>query len=242
MSSRWTAEQVIGLAPDASSVAAGRKLASPAAWSGTGCTPTAVWGSAKGSGKTPYQVAVDLSGPAYKCSCPSRKIPCKHVLGLLLQWADGAVGDGEPAAYVEEWLVARSERAEAAQVRVERRVESESDPAARAARQSKRATKISAGLADLDGFLGDLVGKGLAAARERPVQVWEEQARRLVDAQAPALADRVRALGSALHAGRQGWPLAALQEAAALHLTVRGWLRGDELPEDLRDDLRARIG
>ena len=27
---------------------------------------------------------VELSGPAYKCSCPSRKVPCKHALALLL--------------------------------------------------------------------------------------------------------------------------------------------------------------
>ena len=26
---------------------------------------------------------IDSTGPAYKCSCPSRKFPCKHALGLL---------------------------------------------------------------------------------------------------------------------------------------------------------------
>nr|WP_279163542.1 SWIM zinc finger family protein [Rhodococcus erythropolis] len=34
---------------------------------------------------------VDLRGPAYKCSCPSRKFPCKHALGLLVEWSEGRV-------------------------------------------------------------------------------------------------------------------------------------------------------
>jgi SWIM zinc finger len=59
-----------------------------------------VWGLCAGSGKRPYQTVVDLTGPAYKCSCPSRKFPCKHALALLLNWADdGApVFDSENAA------------------------------------------------------------------------------------------------------------------------------------------------
>lgn len=242
MAPRWTADQVIGLAPDASSAAAGRKLASPGIWSGSGCTPTAVWGLAQGSGKKPYQAAVDLSGPAYKCSCPSRKIPCKHVLGLLLLWADGAVEAAPPAAFVEEWLASRSERAEAAEERSQRKAAVAADPDARAKRLAKRGANVTAGLAGLERLLTDLIGQGLAAARERPATAWEEQARRLVDAQAPALADRVRDLGMTLHSGRPGWPASALEQAAALHLMARAWQRGEALAPDLRDDLRARLG
>lgn len=109
--SRWSAEQVIALAPDAASVAAGRKLAAPRGWPQLGCDDRAVWGLAQGSGKSPYQVAVDLAGPAYRCSCPSRKIPCKHALGLLL-WSAGDVRPDTPLAFADEWLAARAERAE----------------------------------------------------------------------------------------------------------------------------------
>jgi uncharacterized Zn finger protein len=86
--SRWTVDQVVGLAPDGASVSAGRKLAVGGGWAGEGCDERAVWALAQGNGNRPYQVVVDLIGPAYKCSCPSRKIPCKHVLGLL----DGGIG------------------------------------------------------------------------------------------------------------------------------------------------------
>ena len=39
----------------------------------------------KGSGKNPYSCSADFSEaePIARCSCPSRQIPCKHVIGLL---------------------------------------------------------------------------------------------------------------------------------------------------------------
>ncbi|MRT44910.1 SWIM zinc finger family protein, partial [Xylella fastidiosa subsp. multiplex] len=88
---RWSADQVLALAPDAASRKAGSKLGAAGPWSEAGSSDEgAVWGLCKGSGSKPYQTVVDLAdaaGPAYKCSCPSRKFPCKHALGLLLLWA-----------------------------------------------------------------------------------------------------------------------------------------------------------
>ena len=94
-----TAEQVRTLAPDASAARAGEALGDRRRWSAAGRSDEAAWGLCQGSGSTPYQVAVDLAGPAYKCSCPSRKIPCKHALGLLFLVADG----GAPAATPPDW-------------------------------------------------------------------------------------------------------------------------------------------
>ncbi|MDP9417748.1 MAG: SWIM zinc finger family protein, partial [Actinomycetota bacterium] len=108
----WSTAQVLALAPDASSAAAGRKLAGPTPWSGTGASdePAVVWGACKGSGKTPYQTVVDLTGPAYKCTCPSRKFPCKHALGLLLLWSGGQIGGGEPPEWAASWAAGRAQR------------------------------------------------------------------------------------------------------------------------------------
>ncbi len=106
----WTAATVEGLAPDAASVAAARKLARPAPWTETGFDARAVWGLCRGSGARPYEVAVDLAGPAFKCSCPSRKLPCKHALALLLLRAGGEVAAGAAPERVEEWLSARANR------------------------------------------------------------------------------------------------------------------------------------
>jgi uncharacterized Zn finger protein len=83
---------VAGLAPDDKAVAAGRRLASSAHWQGLGRSGRALWGECKGSRR--YQTRVDLSDLAARCSCPSRKLPCKHTLGLLFLAAAGEVPEG----------------------------------------------------------------------------------------------------------------------------------------------------
>jgi hypothetical protein len=109
------AEEVEALAPDVASLRAGRQLATPAPWSECGHDERAVWGCCKGSGAQPYRVSVDTWGPAYRCSCPSRKFPCKHALGLLLRWSarDGAIPAGSPPAEIAAWLAGRVVRSSA---------------------------------------------------------------------------------------------------------------------------------
>ena len=115
MDTRWTADQVLSLASDASSQIAARGVSTPAHWSGTGTYKSLVWGRCRGSGSTPYQTVVDLGDPAFRCTCPSRKSPCKHALGLLLLWAAGGVPAGaEPADFAAVWAESREGRAAAA--------------------------------------------------------------------------------------------------------------------------------
>src|SRR5918999_3931985 len=108
----WSVDAVESLAPDAASVRAGQKLASPGPWSGTGHDERLVWGLCQGSGKQPYQAQVDLQGPAFKCSCPSRKFPCKPCLGLLLLWVGGGVPAGEAPDRGGGWVAEREQRVE----------------------------------------------------------------------------------------------------------------------------------
>src|SRR4051794_17368490 len=109
-----TAAQVLALAPDTSAAAAGRGLAAPRHWVTLGRADGLAWGECKGSAKLPYQTAVDLAGPAFKCSCPSRKFPCKHGLGLLLllEAQSNAFAEADPPEWVTSWLAGRAKRAE----------------------------------------------------------------------------------------------------------------------------------
>ncbi|WP_447037904.1 SWIM zinc finger family protein [Streptomyces sp. DSM 118878] len=243
---RWTADQVLALAPDAPSRKAGSKLGVAGPWSEAGSSSEGtVWGLCKGSGSKPYQTVVDIAdtaGPAYKCSCPSRKFPCKHALGLLLLWAgaDGTVPDGEPPAWAGEWLAGRRKRG------AERRssapdAAAPADPEAARRRAEKRAERITAGAVELEQRLCDLLRGGTATAEQAGYGMWEETAARMVDAQAPGLAARVRELG-AIPASGPGWPVRLLEECALLHLLVRGWLHRDGLPADLAVTVRSRIG
>lgn len=245
---RWTADQVLALAPDAASRKAGSKLGAAGPWSEAGSSGEgAVWGLCKGSGSKPYRTVVDVadaSGPAYKCGCPSRKFPCKHALGLLLLWAggDGAVPPGQPPAWAGEWLEGRRKRAE--DKRTERAGSSASgtgDPEAARRRAERRADRITAGATELEQRLTDLLRGGLATAEQTGYGLWEETAARMVDAQASGLAARVRELG-AIPASGPGWPVRLLEECALLHLLDQGWLRRERLPDGLAATVRSRVG
>jgi hypothetical protein len=47
---------------------------------------------------------VDHVGVVSRCTCPSRRHPCKHVLALLLLWTNGDVPEAAPPAGVVAWL------------------------------------------------------------------------------------------------------------------------------------------
>lgn len=245
---RWSADQVLALAPDAASRKAGSKLGAAGPWSGAGsCEEGTVWGLCKGSGSKPYQTIVDMADPAglaYKCSCPSRKFPCKHALGLLLLWAgedDTVPTVTEPPDWAEQWIAGRRKRAEDKRATGEGSSPATADPEAARRRAERRAERVTAGATELEQRLTDLLRGGLAPAEQTGYGLWEETAARMVDAQAPGLAARVRELG-AIPASGPGWPVRLLEECALLHLLDQGWLRRDRLPESLAATVRARVG
>lgn len=83
------AVQAFAGSPDAFS--RGKQLAADANWVRYGVmTDQLVWGECQGSGSTPYEVSFRLNDRKYKCTCPSRQQPCKHVVGLLLRYVQQA--------------------------------------------------------------------------------------------------------------------------------------------------------
>ncbi|MFF7891161.1 SWIM zinc finger family protein [Streptomyces sp. NPDC007907] len=245
---RWTADQVLALAPDAASRKAGSKLGAAGPWSEAGCSDEGtVWGLCKGSGSKPYQTVVDLAdaaGPAYKCTCPSRKFPCKHALGLLLLWAadDTAVPPGQAPEWAGEWITGRRGRTAAKEAGERSGATSGSaDPEAARRRAERRAERVTAGAVELEQRLADLLRGGLATAEQSGYGLWEETAARMVDAQAQGLAGRVRELGAIPSTG-PGWPVRLLEECALLHLLGQGWLRRERLPDGLAATVHSRMG
>ncbi|MFF1507663.1 SWIM zinc finger family protein [Streptomyces sp. NPDC058326] len=244
MGVRFTSEQVLALAPDDASRRAGSRLGTAGPWSGTGCGEGAVWGECKGSGSSPYRTVVDTTGPAYTCTCPSRKFPCKHALGLLLLHASDGAGFEESAApdWAGPWLKARRGRAGSTAGRTgDGAPEGPGDPEAARRRAERRAARITSGAQELEQRLADLLRGGLAAAEQPGYGLWEETAARMVDAQAPGLAGRVRELASIPGSG-PGWPVRLLEECALTHLLDRAWLAADRLPAPFATTVRTRVG
>ncbi len=94
---KLTLDTIKKLAPDSKSVSSAKSVADPRKWTSLGIDAAGVlWGEYNGSER--YSLFSSTESPATDsgCSCPSRKRPCKHVLGLLML----AVG-GHPIATKE---------------------------------------------------------------------------------------------------------------------------------------------
>lgn len=241
LSSTLTTDVVMALSPDASSAAAARKLTTPGKWPTLARAEGIVWGECQGSGPQPYLVGVDLRTPDYasKCSCPSRKFPCKHGLALLLLdvAGQGSWQSAAPPEALQKWLDGRQTRAETA---TQPPKESKApDSAAQAKRQAARESKVERGLADLHLWMQDLVRAGLASARSLPYSEWDRQAARLIDAQAPGAARLVARIPDHLH-DESGEAL--LSHLGRLALLCRAWEHRAGLPVNERADLDAALG
>lgn len=242
----WTADQVAAMAPDPASAKAGQALATPRKWGLLARDGRALWGECQGSGSKPYQVIVDAAEPAFRCTCPSRKFPCKHGLGLLFIYAAQPAQVAETAdepAWVAEWLAMRASKAEkkAEKAAAPPAPERAPDPAAQARRAAQREERVRAGLDDLEQWLLDGVRQGLAGAGQRPRAEWERVAARLVDAQAAGAARLVREL-AAVPNGGDGWPGRLLGGMARLHLLAHAARRMDALPDPVAAEVRTALG
>lgn len=227
----------------------------PGGWSDTGWSDDGVvWGLYEGTvGGARHRTVVDVaavSAPASRCSCPSRREPCRHAKGLLALWSagDGPVPRAAAPEWAVRWAADRRDRRDRQKERGTRSTGAAgaatagpADPEAARRRAQRRAERVTAGVTELEQRLADLLRGGLAAAEQAGSGLWEETAARMVDAQAPGLAARVRELAAIPGTGPQ-WPVRLLEECALLHLLARGWLRRELLPDGLAATVRSRVG
>jgi hypothetical protein len=234
-------EQILSLAPDDSSKKSGKELANASKWVKRELSERALWGECQGSGKLPYQTQVDLANLAFKCSCPSRKFPCKHGLGLLLLYSRDQKlfsKNGEPD-WVTGWLDKRTERDEKKTEKKEK--EKQVDPAAQAKRQENRLKRVEDGMSDLRLWIKDIIRNGLLNIPGKDPSYFENVARRMVDAQAPGLATMVRSLRD-INFFLEGWQTPFMDQLIRIYLVLEGFQRIEELPEPLRDELKSLVG
>jgi SWIM zinc finger len=111
MTETLTKDRIEKLAPDQASLGAALKLMKPSTWPVMARMADAslLWGECQGSGATPYRVIVSPSDVGYKCTCPSRKFPCKHVLAVMWMHCDKPerFEPGAAPDWVQDWLARR---------------------------------------------------------------------------------------------------------------------------------------
>jgi len=260
---------VEALAPDQSSLDAARKLLKAASWPALASNGTGlIWGECQGSGSTPYRVVVSEVDAGYKCSCPSRKFPCKHSLALMWLRADGKLtfAVATVPAWVNDWVSRRRGPSAASSASAENGSkasikatgsaipEIKPDPkaearsaAARERNSREREDAVLAGLDDLDLWISDQLDRGLAGFAAQSGPVCRVIAQRLVDAKASGLAARLEGLPARLFSLPEAVrPAAAIQELGLIHLLVAAYRRlnegQDALPSGLKADVRQAIG
>lgn len=236
-----TEEQILQFAPDDSSIKSGKSLAVISKWVLRECSDRCVWGHCQGSGKNPYQTAIDLNSIAFKCSCPSRKFPCKHGLGLLLLYArrPEQFSQSEEPDWVKEWLSKRAEKAEKKEHKAKK--ETPVNEEAQAKRRAQRHQTVLDGIADLELWMKDLLRNGFINIPEQPYSVFDGMARRMIDAQATGLASRLKAIQD-IDFGNEKWSSELADKMGKLYLLMQGYKNIENLSEDWREEIRTQIG
>ena len=262
-----TLQRIEGLAPDQASLAAARKLLKSSCWPTLAEGEGLIWGECQGSGATPYRVVVTEADLGYKCTCPSRKFPCKHTLALMWMRADKSTAF-TPAAvpeWVKDWLSRRRGTSKAAS-KADDEAKPKSRPSirlteipdagtipdpkaeeraavARERNRLEREAAVLVGLGDLDTWLSDQVQNGMASFVAQTSQACRTIAQRLVDAKASGLAGRLDSLPTRLFTlPGPARPSAAIRELAQVNLISQAYRRASELPEPLAADARQAVG
>ncbi len=197
-------QQILALAPDDASAKAGTQLSNPNNWVLKCAHALALWGECQGSGKTPYKTSIDLTNIAFKCSCPSRKFPCKHGIGLLLMFG------AKPAAFnvvqnlpteVEEWITKRATVGATLVVAQEKKT---IDETAQQKRIEARQKKIIDGIEELQTWLKDVVRTGIMNVPQDPYKFASNIIARMNDAQATGLAYQLKKIAK-INFYAEGW-------------------------------------
>ncbi|HLZ61020.1 MAG TPA: SWIM zinc finger family protein [Ktedonosporobacter sp.] len=249
MEIQLTADQILTMAPDASSATAGKKLGTSKPWKNVGQNPEVLWGECQGSAL--YQVRVDLTTLAIHCTCPSRKQPCKHGLGLLLLAVNNpssVPASEEPPDWIVSWLnkrAAASKRKETKEAEEaltsQPNVASPGGTSTQRKSAGKRLAQVTQGIERLNLWLNDLARNGLGSLETQPAKFWEDQAKQMVDAQAPGLASRLRRMAAIPNASAD-WPAKLLAQLGQLALLTQAFHRLDQLEPALQEDVRLMIG
>lgn len=234
-----TEDQILALAPDDSSIKSGKELANVSKWSNLGVNEKALWGECQGSGKNPYKTQVDLSTVAFKCSCPSRKFPCKHGLGILLLYnrQKQLFNLLDTPVWVKEWIDKREEKAEKKNESQEKPVDKE----AQAKRAQQRQKKVEHGIEELQLVFKDIVRNGILNIPEKAHGLFDNLSKRMVDSQAPGLAFMVKELAE-MNYFKENWHTPFLDQVVKIHLITSAFKAEEKLPPPIQEEVRSLIG
>jgi hypothetical protein len=240
----WTTEKVASLAPDSGTENRGKKLATTSKWSLHASDGRAVWGECKGSGSEPYYVKIDLMGPAYGCSCPVKKLPCKHIMGLfflLAQQSNFPVKD--PPNWVSDWIAKRDAKSKKETAPATPKTEEEllKSQKAKEKRTLDRMSLMETGVDELEQWLLDLFRQGFANVDINNSSFWEQAAFKMKDAKLSRVSYFMKETGE-IASKSANWTEELTARVGELYLLVKAFRNIDKLPELTQEEVFNTLG
>ncbi|MDR2401310.1 MAG: SWIM zinc finger family protein [Deferribacteraceae bacterium] len=188
-----------------------------------------IFGSCQGSGKNPYQCSADFSDPSkpiFRCSCPSRQIPCKHVAGLLYS---KLLGKSFKPADIPEDILAKRSKAKERSEKKESRADEDPQNAEKNRRKAgtaaaKKCRKQLEGIDLAEKILKNIVSAGFYTIDRKNEELYLGQAKELgnyyiIGVQA-ALTELLAAL-SAARKSKDGDFTASIEAVNYLHALIK---------------------
>ncbi len=248
------------LAPDQSSLSAAKALLKPSKWPMLGQAPSinTIWGQCQGSGANPYSTMADTVNHGYKCTCPSRKFPCKHILALFWQFTENPkiFSVGDPPEWVNDWLgrrrksgTGKSDQTPVTAVKnihsVGNEIEelSPEESAKKEAAREKRSAQVKEntdasirdGLNEFQQWVNDQLRTGIGIFIKEITDRCRRIAARLVDAKAANFASRLDELPAKILSIEKEFQTGAIiKELGQLVLLSEAWLTDSNDPDARR--------
>ena len=179
---------ILSIAPNASAVSNAKKISSGSKFVRRlrSEDESFYMGECKGSGKSNYIVSADYieeENPVFRCSCPSRQLPCKHSIALLyemLNQKDFEVTD------IPEDILEKRKKKEAREAKKQETKEAADKPAKKKSPASKAAAKKKInkqleGLAVLRKMVNELLLSGLSTMGSISLKSYKDLVKQLGD-------------------------------------------------------------
>jgi putative uncharacterized protein FNV1585 len=179
---------ILSIAPNASAVSNAKKISSGSQFVKRSRSEddSFYMGECKGSGKSNYIVSVDYieeENPVFRCSCPSRQLPCKHSIALLYEMLNGKTFNVED---IPEDILEKRKKKEIREAKKQEAKETSDQkpvkkrPASKAAAK-KKINKQLEGLALLRKMVNELLLSGLASMGSISLKSYKDLVKQLGD-------------------------------------------------------------
>ena len=179
---------ILSIAPNASAVSNAKKISSGSQFVKRSRSEDDRFymGECKGSGKSNYIVSVDYieeENPVFRCSCPSRQLPCKHSIALLYEMLNGKTFNVED---IPEDILEKRKKKEIREAKKQEAKETADQkpvkkrPASKAAAK-KKINKQLEGLALLRKMVNELLLSGLASMGSISLRSYKDLVKQLGD-------------------------------------------------------------